>query len=91
MAASTAPVGQYRTGATPEGVFDLAGNVWEWTESPYCRYPYDAEEGCGDFRRVLRGSGWDTTEPQNARAARRYPSVPTARGKSVGFRCVRSL
>jgi len=38
-APSTAPVGSYPKGATPDGVLDLAGNVWEWTESAYC--PYD--------------------------------------------------
>lgn len=90
-ASSTAAVGQYPAGATPEGVLDLAGNVWEWTDSRYCPYPYDPADGCGDSRRVLRGGGWDTTEAQNVRAARRYPSVPTARGRSVGFRCVRAL
>jgi formylglycine-generating enzyme required for sulfatase activity len=86
-AASTAPVGRYPRGATPAGIFDLAGNVWEWTESAYCPY---GKDDCGDSRRVLRGGGWDTTESQDVRAARRYPSAPTARGRSIGFRCARS-
>ncbi len=86
-APSTAPVGHYRAGATPAGVFDLAGNVWEWTESPYCRY---GKEECGDSRRVLRGGGWDTTESQDVRASRRYPSAPGARGRSIGFRCAKT-
>ncbi len=86
-APQTAPVGKYPAGASPAGVLDLAGNVWEWTESAYC--PYDKDD-CGDSRRVLRGGGWDTTESQDVRAARRYPSAPTARGKSIGFRCARS-
>jgi formylglycine-generating enzyme required for sulfatase activity len=85
-APSTAPVGRYPAGATPAGVFDLAGNVWEWTETPYCPY---SKEDCGDSRRVVRGGGWDTTESQDVRAARRYPSAPTARGRSIGFRCAR--
>ena len=86
-AAATAPVGRYQGGASPEGVLDLAGNVWEWTESHYC--PYDKED-CDDSRRVLRGGGWDTVESQDVRAAHRYPSAPTARGKSIGFRCART-
>jgi formylglycine-generating enzyme required for sulfatase activity len=86
-APSTAPVGHYPAGATPAGVLDLAGNVWEWTESHYC--PYDKSD-CDDSRRVLRGGGWDTVESQYVRAAHRRPSAPNARGWSIGFRCAKS-
>jgi formylglycine-generating enzyme required for sulfatase activity len=90
-AETTSPVGQYTAGATDQGVQDLAGNVWEWTDSKYCPYPFDSTGDCGDSRRVLRGGGWDTTEILNVRSARRYPSAPTARGKSLGFRCAVQL
>jgi formylglycine-generating enzyme required for sulfatase activity len=90
-AAATAPVGSFPEGATDRGLLDLAGNVWEWTQSPYCAYPFKADAQCGDSRRVLRGGGWDTTEVLDVRAARRYPASPSARGKSVGFRCARDL
>jgi formylglycine-generating enzyme required for sulfatase activity len=86
-APATAPVGSYAAGATPSGLLDLAGNVWEWTESRYCPYPFRSVAECGDSRRVLRGGGWDTTESTDFRSTRRYPAAPTARGKSVGFRC----
>jgi formylglycine-generating enzyme required for sulfatase activity len=86
-APATSPVGRYPAGKSPAGVLDLAGNVWEWTDSPYCPY---GKDDCGDSRRVLRGGGWDTTESQDVRAARRYPSAPTARGRSIGFRCAKT-
>jgi formylglycine-generating enzyme required for sulfatase activity len=43
--AESAPVGSFPSGATPEGVHDLAGNIWEWTEDgslrggPWCLEP----------------------------------------------------
>ena len=35
--AEAAPVGSFPSGATPEGVLDLAGNIWEWTEEGHLR------------------------------------------------------
>jgi serine/threonine protein kinase/formylglycine-generating enzyme required for sulfatase activity len=87
-APATAAVGRYPAGISPAGALDLAGNVWEWTDSHYC--PYDKED-CGDSRRVLRGGGWDTVESQYVRSAHRRPSAPTARGWSIGFRCAKPL
>jgi formylglycine-generating enzyme required for sulfatase activity len=86
-APSTAPVGRYPAGASPAGVLDLAGNVWEWTESHYCPY---GKDDCDDSRRVLRGGGWDTVDSQFVRSAHRRPSAPTARGWSIGLRCART-
>jgi formylglycine-generating enzyme required for sulfatase activity len=86
-AAATAAVGSHPAGASQAGIQDLAGNVWEWTDTPYC--PYQTPT-CGDSRRVLRGGGWDTTESQDTRSARRYPTAPTARGRSTGFRCAQT-
>ncbi|NCQ25927.1 MAG: formylglycine-generating enzyme family protein, partial [Armatimonadetes bacterium] len=44
-AASTTPVGIYPLGRTPEGIDELAGNVWEWCSSLYQSYPYSANDG----------------------------------------------
>ncbi len=59
----TSPVGQFSPdGDTPEGVIDMVGNVWEWTNSLYRPYPYDADDGresrqAAGFR-VLRGASF---------------------------------
>jgi formylglycine-generating enzyme required for sulfatase activity len=60
---STTPVGAYPDGASPYGVLDMAGNVWEWT-STICRpYPYRGDDERKDMGnttedRVLRGGSW---------------------------------
>jgi formylglycine-generating enzyme required for sulfatase activity len=59
----TSAVGQFSpAGDTPEGLIDMVGNVWEWTNSLYWPYPYNAEDGresrnAAGFR-VLRGTSW---------------------------------
>jgi formylglycine-generating enzyme len=75
--------GALRGGATPAGVLDLSGNVWEWTES---------HSSVLTARRTAatRGGGWDTVDSQFVRAAHRRPSAPTARGWSIGFRCAKT-
>ena len=58
----TTPVGSYPQGASPYGVLDMAGNVWEWTSSLFKPYPYDATDGREDpeagASRTLRGGSW---------------------------------
>ena len=74
----TTPVGSYPEGATPEGLYDMAGNVWEWTDSWY-----------DDSRsyRVFRGGGWYFSA-EFCRSALRYAFSPVYRLNSVGFRPV---
>jgi formylglycine-generating enzyme required for sulfatase activity len=76
--------------ASPEGVFDLSGNVWTWTSSAYQPYPYKAGDGredeSKDVTRVGRGGSWRYTQLK-ARAAARNDLNPTYRNR-VGFRVV---
>jgi formylglycine-generating enzyme required for sulfatase activity len=98
----TSPVGVFIGGQTPEGVYDLSGNVWEWTSTvwgedrnqPQYGYPYDAYDGREDAeappqaRRVVRVGSWDYDQYYARASARNYP-LPDNRGSNHGFRVVR--
>ena len=81
----TSAVGLYPSGGTPEGVLDLAGNVWEWCLNEYNRPENTALEG--DAPRVLRGGSW-YYYPGLVRASIRSWSVPDFRLNDIGFRVV---
>jgi formylglycine-generating enzyme required for sulfatase activity/predicted MPP superfamily phosphohydrolase len=76
---ATTPVGSYPDGATPEGLYDMAGNVWEWTDSWW-------EEKKLSLR-VLRGGCW-RYDAEYCRSAYRGSCAPGYRGSYVGFRPV---
>lgn len=77
----TRPVGQRPAAATPEGIEDLAGNVWEWTSSPFCMHD---NPGCVAEERMLKGSNNDST---HHRGSVRFNAPPTRRNPDTGFRC----
>jgi formylglycine-generating enzyme required for sulfatase activity len=68
-------------GSTPEGIVDMAGNVWEWVADWYD----DAKEA-----RVLRGGSWGGV-PTYLRAAFRDRDRPGIRVDYIGFRCAREV
>jgi len=90
---ATAPVGSFENGKSPYGVYDMTGNVWEWTSTLLRAYPYDARDGREDIEaegyRVLRGGAFTVTR-HLTRAARRGDGYPTEKDGSIGVRCVRS-
>ena len=79
-----APVGSFKLNGY--GLYDMAGNVWEW-----CQDWYDSNK----TRRVLRGGSWndntgDSSWVFNLRVAYRNYSIPsvTFNLDYLGFRCV---
>ncbi|NUM77063.1 SUMF1/EgtB/PvdO family nonheme iron enzyme, partial [candidate division KSB1 bacterium] len=74
----TTPVGAYPAGATPEGLMDMAGNVWEWMENWY-----DKDE---DWR-ALRGGSWSNSSELLPCAAR-VGDDPDYQWSYYGFRVV---
>lgn len=73
----TAPVGQFKPSA--EGLYDLAGNVWEWCWDPEIR-----AEQVG----VLRGGSWAYFRPECLRSDYVYAVPVDMRMPTIGFRCV---
>jgi iron(II)-dependent oxidoreductase len=89
------PVGSYPTGATPDGILDMAGNVPQWTSTRYAPYPYRADDGREDpddsGERVTRGGG-ASTPAEGIRATYRNVGMfqtPPAGRPPVTFRCAR--
>jgi len=77
--AYTAPVGSYPLGASPYGVEDMAGNVWEWTSTPFPGNP---------DHQVIRGGGWGNNN-YCLRVSYRHGNPPDIGLDMVGFRCAR--
>jgi formylglycine-generating enzyme required for sulfatase activity len=90
-AGGTAPVGSVECPECPYGLSDVAGNVWEWTRSPYQPYPYDeSDDRAGldeDALWVMRGGAFND-DVRNLRAAGRGGADPGARRPFIGFRVV---
>ncbi|KAA3609626.1 MAG: NACHT domain-containing protein [Calditrichaeota bacterium] len=74
----TTPVGTYPGGATPEGLLDMAGNVWEWQENWY-----DDDKDV----RALRGGSWNNLSV-SLRCSVRVINFPRDRLNYFGFRVV---
>ena len=90
------PVGSYEAGKSPYGVYDMAGNVWEWVSDWYDPHYYEKSPKKNPkgpqtgTTRVLRGSGWQNETP-TVRIFTRVESDPSVRNESTGFRCAHDV
>ena len=92
--AFTSPVGLYPGGASPYGVLDMAGNVWEWVFDWYDEGYYDYSPAsnprgpANGHLKSQRGGSWYDGEPEGwVTCVIRHQNEPTDRYQDVGFRC----
>jgi eukaryotic-like serine/threonine-protein kinase len=92
----TTHIGSYESGKSPYGLYDMAGNVWEWVNDSYSETYYQSSPSLNPLgpdagnERVLRGGAWNGTDYE-ARSANRPRGKPTDSYFNIGFRCARSL
>ena len=92
----TEPIGTRPSGASPYGVYDMAGHLREWTATQFRPYPYRGDDGREEAERratrVVRGASHDDGADSLRITIRRYYGHSgTARGRHhVGFRCAKA-
>ena len=89
-----APVGSFEAGKSPYGIYDMAGNVWEWVSDLYDYNYYKVSPSKNPTgpstggTRAVRGGAWNSN-PRAMRSSNRSLISPTDQGLN-GFRCAKS-
>jgi len=90
---STMPVGSFENGKSPYGLYDMAGNVYEWVSDWYLPYPENQWPNVhyGKRNKVLRGGSWYDCMSYgcglSAPVYNRSRFTPEIKNKGFGFRC----
>ena len=93
----TMPVGSFPQGRSPEGLEDMAGNVYEWVSDWYQPYPGNAVPNVhyGVKNRVLRGGSWYDCLSYGCGLSspvyNRSRFAPAIKNKGFGFRCAQDV
>jgi iron(II)-dependent oxidoreductase len=83
------PVREFPLGATPNGIFQMSGNVWEWLADPLESIPGDSRatlEAWAPLRRII-GGAFDTYFPAEATCQYVTGQPELDRRENIGFRC----
>lgn len=87
------PVSTHPAGVSPEGVYDMAGNAWEWVADGYDAEYYansplsDPRANVPGGQRIVRGAdSW--SDMTILRSTNRQMAIPSASSPLLGFRCV---
>ena len=89
------PVGMFEEGKSPYGIYDMAGNVWEWVSDWYDPDYYKTSPSQNPtgpptgWYKVIRGGSWGSN-PDGLRAAARETHLPSFQGFGTGFRCAKT-
>ena len=86
---TTVPVSEFANGVSVGGVYQLIGNVWEWTTGSYGTWhSNDVKVESRDTLKSLRGGAFDTYFDSHAVCQFQSGDNPLARKHNIGFRCV---
>src|SRR5262249_48681354 len=84
---NTSPVGSFGPGRSRYGIYDVVGNVWEWTADYYGDYTKeektDPNGPSAGVERVIRGGAWNGSDAAWVRPTFRYRDVPTKRSHGI--------
>jgi iron(II)-dependent oxidoreductase len=89
----TVPVREFANGSTPNGIYQMSGNVWEWLENPLESIPCESHatlEAWTPLRRII-GGAYDTYFPAEATCHYVTGQPELDRRDNIGFRCCVSV